>query len=95
LLRIEANSQGPERTQDGKTGKSSQLLTKRKPTQTQKSRHYQWRQKFADLLSHYTQKDAPKQLLPVIGNLKRWREENEFKSVRSLPVLNEVRYSPA
>jgi transcriptional regulator with XRE-family HTH domain len=36
------------------------------------------------------QKDAPKQLLPVIVNLKRWREENGLSQSEALRVLNEA-----
>jgi hypothetical protein len=36
------------------------------------------------------QKDAPKQFLPVIVNLKRWREENGLSQSEAFRVLNEA-----
>jgi DNA-binding XRE family transcriptional regulator len=45
-------------------------------------------------LSHHCasmpQKDEPKQLLPVIVGLKRWREENDLSQLEACQVLNEA-----
>jgi DNA-binding transcriptional regulator YiaG len=45
---------------------------------------------FSHDLTFMPQKDAPKQPLPVIIGLKRWREENGFSQSEAVKVLNEA-----